>query len=245
MFSPPFCRRSRSLAIGIEFESSFQQTTVEQYWATESLGRIGCNVNASTVMYPYPKIESGQHPACSAPPRLWFDCRSSFPERRFFAEPHRPRVLYSKVHSNSQTPSLSLSLATVHHYPHPIRFMQAEPALCTRPKTILGRTYHVLPLFHFCIQPFHLDFCGCRQISRNRRPDLVKVGIILINLLQSRSLQGTSFLLGSSEMPFSDLPCFRFCSTPCCANVEANLLDWLLITTPPPLRRDPKRIAPA
>jgi hypothetical protein len=104
MFSPPFCRRSRSLAIGIEFESSFQQTTVEQYWATESLERIGCNVNASTVMYPYPKIESGQHRACSAPPRLWFDCRSSFPERRFFAEPHRPRssVQYCKVHSNPQ-----------------------------------------------------------------------------------------------------------------------------------------------
>jgi hypothetical protein len=44
---------------------------------------------------------------------------------------------------------------------------------------------------------------------------------------------------------------FRICHvsdsapTPCCANVEANLLDWLLITTPPPLRRDPKRIAPA
>ena len=181
------------------------------------------------------------------PPRQGFGSTAGAPSQNDASSPSRTGREFCTVKFTQipKTPSLSLSLATVHHYPHPIRFMQAEPALCTPPKTTLGRTYHVLPLFLFCIQPFHLDFCGGRQISRNRRPDLVKVGIILINLLQSRSLQGTSFLLGSSEMPFSDLPCFRFCSTPCCANVEANLLDWLLITTPPPLRRDPKRIAPA
>ncbi|PMD25174.1 hypothetical protein NA56DRAFT_473781 [Hyaloscypha hepaticicola] len=141
---PPPCRRARSLAIGIELESCCSpksNSTVLDYGKSEG---IGCNVNASTVsvsknrfvQQPAPASRwallggPGQHRACSVPPS---HCRSSFPERRFFAEPHRPTNSVSE--SSLKCPKfVTIIIPMPMPMPMPIRFMQPEPELCTPPK---------------------------------------------------------------------------------------------------------------